>query len=430
MAPPTHSLVERHLTPRIIDSLRAARIVNIIGPRQGGKSTTVEHQVPIAEYLTMDDDTLRAAIELDPHAVLSQYAARHKESGKPVAIDEVQRVPAVTLALKRIVDSDRRHGQFLLTGSSNIFAGSKAVDSLAGRVRTLKLSPLSAAEVLGARPCLLLDAVMAHPAGVPAGALPTAIPYSRAEAIDLMVRGGFPEIRGLSDRERRSRYTDYLNSIIEKDVPPVMEIRKTAELRKFLLQLGARTAQELSISAMCDAVGVNWRTMSGWYDVLSQLGIVHHLPAWTSSRANREIKASKVHMMDTGCATAIRNETAASFAPSANPSAIGAILETFVFTELDKSLPLLNDSWELYHWRRQDHEVDILAEAPGNRLALFEMKASTTVALGDFKHMDWFFAEPAKAYTGTAFVVYLGDRVLSFGPRKIALPLSVFWSYR
>ncbi|HIJ62138.1 MAG TPA: ATP-binding protein [Rhodospirillaceae bacterium] len=418
------------MTPRIIDSLGAARIVNIVGPRQVGKSTTVEHQVPIAEYLTMDDDALRAAIDLDPHAVLAEHAERHKHSGKPVAIDEVQRVPAITLALKRIVDNNRTHGQFLLTGSSNIFSGRKAIDSLAGRVRTLTLSPFSAAEIVMARPCLLLDAVTEHPGGVPVHALPAAVPYSRTEAIDLMVRGGFPEIRGLADRERRSRYMDYLNSIIEKDVPPVADIRKTTELRRFLLQLGARTAQELSISAMCDAVGVNWRTMSDWYDVMSQLGIVRHLPAWSSSQAKREIKASKIHLMDTGCATAIRNETAVSFAPSADPTALGAILETFVFVELDKSLPLVNDSWELYHWRRKDHEVDIIAEAPGNRLALFEMKASTTVSASDFAHMDRFFAGPASGYTGTAFVVYLGDRLLPFGPRKIALPLSIFWSYR
>lgn len=430
MVASSHGLVERHLTPRIVDSLGAARIVNIVGPRQVGKSTTVEHQVPIAEYVTMDEDALRAAIELDPHAVLAEYAERHKRSGKPVAIDEVQRVPAITLALKRIVDNDRTQGQFLLTGSSNVFAGRKAADSLAGRVRSLKLSPFSAAEILVARPCLLLDAVMEHPGGVPVRALPATVPYSRAEAIDLMVRGGFPEIRGLPDRERRSRYMDYLNSIIEKDVPPLADIRKTAELRRFLHQLGARTAQELRINALCDAVGVNWRTLSGWSDVLSQLGILHQLPAWTSCRAKREIKASKIHLMDTGCATAIRNETAASFAPSADPTALGAILETFVFVELDKSLPLVNDSWELYHWRRQDHEVDIIAEAPGNRLALFEMKASTTVSPSDFLHMDWFFAGPASAYTGTAFVVYLGDRILPFGPRKIALPLSIFWSYR
>lgn len=423
-------LVARHLTARVIENLGVSRIVNIVGPRQVGKSTMVAHQVPIAEYLTMDDDPLRSAVEADPHTVLAEYARRHERNGKPVVIDEVQRVAGVTLALKRIVDSDRRPGQFLLTGSSNIFTGPKAMDSLAGRVSTLKLAPFSAAEIAGAGPCLLLDAVMAHPSGVPIGTLPTPVAYSRAEAIDLISRGGFPEIRSLPDRDRLPRYMDYVNSVIEKDVPAVAEIRRTDALRRFINQLSARTANELNVNAMCDAVGTSWSTLDGWFDVLSRLGIVHRLPAWTSSRAKREIKAPKIHMMDTGYATAIRNETADSFSPTADPGALGAMLETFVFAELEKSLPLLDASWQLYHWRMKNREVDIVAEAPGKRLALFEMKAAATVSGSDFAHADWFFEGPARSYTGSAFVVYLGDRILSFGPRKLALPLSVFWSYR
>jgi predicted AAA+ superfamily ATPase len=180
---------------------------------------------------------------------------------------------------------------------------------------------------------------------------------------------------------------------------------------------------------MCGTVGATWKTLKIWYDVLSRLGIVQLLPAWTSSRAKRAIKSPKIHMMDTGLLTAVRNETPLSFVPGADPNALGAILETFVFIELEKSLPLLEANWELYHWRLDGREVDIVAEAPGRRLALFEMKAAASVHKDDFKHMDWFLSEPASAYTGTAFVVYLGDRLLSFGPGKIALPLSMFWSY-
>jgi predicted AAA+ superfamily ATPase len=112
------------------------RVVNIVGPRQAGKSTLVERQIPIAHYLTMDDDPLREAIKADPYTVLADYAERNKGSGKPIAIDEVQRVPEITLALKRIVDLNRAPGQFLLTGSSDIFTSPRSIDSLAGRVST------------------------------------------------------------------------------------------------------------------------------------------------------------------------------------------------------------------------------------------------------------------------------------------------------
>jgi hypothetical protein len=134
--------------------------------------------------------------------------------------------------------------------------------------------------------------------------------------------------------------------------------------------------------------------------------------------------------MDSGCATALRGEDTNSFGLGADPVAPGHVLESFVFCELEKSLPFLKRRWELYHWRYVPREMDIVAQAPGRLLALFEMKASTTVTAEDFRHVDWFFKEgPGKAHKGAAFVIYLGDQVLSFGPSRLALPLSILWSF-
>jgi uncharacterized protein len=88
-------------------------------------------------------------------------SAEIQKSGLPIVIDEVQRLPQITLALKRIVDRERRTGQFVLAGSSGIFTAPKALDTLAGRVSTLTLRPLSAAEIMRAAPCRLLDAAAA-----------------------------------------------------------------------------------------------------------------------------------------------------------------------------------------------------------------------------------------------------------------------------
>lgn len=72
----------------------------------------------------------------------------------------------------------------------------------------------------------------------------------------------------------------------------------------------------------------------------------------------------------------------------------------------------------------------MLCAGPARRLALFEMKTSTTVVQEDFRHMDWFLKEgPGKAYRGPAFVVYLGEQILSLGPGRLPLPLSVLWSF-
>lgn len=422
-------IIPRHLTATVARVLRAARVINVVGPRQAGKTTLVRDMVEAARFLNLDDDTLLASLTLDPFGQLSALAAETKESGLPIAIDEVQRLPQITLALKRIVDSDRRPGQFLLTGSSDIFTTPKALDSLAGRVSTLTLRPLSAAEVMRKGPCLLLDAIGDDPSSCLAR-LPKPAPFTRADAIDLMVRGGFPEIRLLPGVDRMGRYEPYINSIVERDVAPVAPVRRPDTLRRLIHQLAHRTAEELNVASLCSALGARKETISNYLDVLSRLGVVHRLSAWTSSGARKDIRSPKLHFMDTGCATALRGEDAASFGLSADPTALGHILESFVFCELEKSLPFLKQRWELHHWRHAPREVDIVAQAPGRTLALFEMKASTTVGWDDFKHLDWFLKEgPGSAHQGAAFVVYLGEQMLPFGPGRIALPLSIFWSF-
>ena len=66
-------------------------------------------------------------------------------------MDEVQRAPELILALKKAVDDDRRPGRFLLTGSANLMTLPTVADSLAGRMETLQLLPLSQSEIHGGK---------------------------------------------------------------------------------------------------------------------------------------------------------------------------------------------------------------------------------------------------------------------------------------
>jgi predicted AAA+ superfamily ATPase len=423
-------IIPRHLTPIVERSLGVSRVINLVGPRQAGKTTLVRDLIKTARYLTLDDDGLRAAFEADPYGQLQLLSIESQKSSHPIVIDEVQRLPQITLALKRIVDADRRPGQFVLTGSSDIFATGQAYDSLAGRVMTLTLRPLSAAEITGNAPCQILD-IAGEGADECLSAMPRPVAFSRSKAIDQIVRGGFPEIRNLDDRDRIHRYMSYLDSIIERDLAPIATVRKPDTLRRLIDQLAARTAEEINIAELCKVLGSRKETVNEYMDILSRLGIVHRLGAWTSSGAKREIKAAKLHFLDTGCATALRAEDSGSFGVGVDPVALGHLIESFVFIELEKSLPHLAKRWRLYHWRHDNREIDIIAEAPGKRLALFEMKAAASVSTEDFRHINWFRTEgPGKSYKSIGFLVYLGDEILLFGEGKIALPLSMLWSFR
>jgi predicted AAA+ superfamily ATPase len=167
-------------------------VINIVGPRQTGKTTLVRDMLQTARFLTLDDEGLLSSLALDPFGQLSAVADEAREAGLPVVIDEAQRLPQITLALKRIVDHDRRPGQFILTGSSDIFAMPEAMDSLAGRVSALTLYPLSAAEIQLGGPCRLLDAVGEDPKTV-MGAFPPPCPTAAATRSIGLFAADFPK---------------------------------------------------------------------------------------------------------------------------------------------------------------------------------------------------------------------------------------------
>jgi len=59
-------LYARHLTAELRDSLEAARVVNVIGPRQVGKATMVNTLFEGGRFVTLDERTIREALAADP----------------------------------------------------------------------------------------------------------------------------------------------------------------------------------------------------------------------------------------------------------------------------------------------------------------------------------------------------------------------------
>lgn len=74
--------------------------------------------------------------------------------------------------------------------------------------------------------------------------------FSRSDVIDLTVKGGFPEIRNLSERSRGKRYLAQVNHVIDRDIPSIANIRKPDSFRRLVNQIAVRTANELNISSL------------------------------------------------------------------------------------------------------------------------------------------------------------------------------------
>ena len=422
----TETYLSRHLVVELEEAIASARVVNLIGPRQVGKTTLVRDLFGHGRFITLDDAAVLSAIEADPEG---QIASLMQNLGQaPLIIDEAQRSKKLALAIKRVVDADRRKGQFVLTGSSNIFTTTDVADSLAGRMRTLKLWPLSVAEIKSRPVSRLVDWAMQNEPNLSQISDPE--PLARSDYIDLILAGGFPETRALPLRSRQRGYRDYIDAVVERDVADITPVRKPDALRILIDQMAARSAQELNTSELAKLTKLQRVTVDQYLDILVRLSMLTKLGAWTSGEGKREIKQPKYHFVDSGIACALRRFTDATFAIDNMPQALGGLLESFVAGELQRALPMQEADYRLYHWRSaEQREIDILVDG-GNHLVNVEVKSSASVSGDDFKHLKWFSTEgPGRTKSCTGLVFYLGQKKLSFGDGNFALPVSALWSF-
>lgn len=421
MTDTTDDYIPRHLSQELTDALASSRIVNLVGSRQVGKTTLVRDLFQDGKFITLDDEALLAAIEADPQGQLESLTS--DLGSATLIIDEAQRSKSLSLSIKRIVDANRRKGQFVLTGSSNVFTSAEIADSLAGRMRTLQLWPLSAAEINRSKPQHILDWAIQKEPKLTQLENPEAL--LRSDYIDLILTGGYPEIRELPLRVRHRQYRDYINSVVERDVADILRIRKTDVLRRLIDQMAARSGQEINVAELSKLFGVRRETITQYLDVLERLSLIIKLGSWTSGEGKREVRNAKYHFVDSGIASALRRFNTTTFDVGENPTALGGILESYIFNELQRSLPLQDEDFRLYHWRSPGkREVDILADA-GTKLVGIEVKSAATVSNDDFKHLRWFANEgPGRSRTFTGIVFYMGTEKLSFGDRQFALPVS------
>src|SRR5574343_511938 len=403
-------LITRHLTASLAESLQDTPAVLVNGPRQCGKTTLVQQFAGDMAYFTFDDPNLLAAVQQDPLGFARQL--------NRAIIDEVQRAPQLLLALKLVIDQDRRPGRFLLTGSANLMALPQIADSLAGRMAVHTLLPLSQSELQG-RPndfvqrAQAQDWPLTHPTWLsPPGG-----------TVAQVLAGGYPEMRQRPTAARRQAWAKaYIQTLVERDVRDVAQIDQWQQLPQLLAIAAVHAGQLLNAAQTGGQLGLSGKTVDKYLGILEKLFLVQRLPAWSRNELSRLIKTPKLHFLDAGLqATLTRLSPELVFTQRER---WGATLETWVHAELRKALSLSADDWYLSHFRDKDQvEVDFVLESPLRQLIGIEVKASATVSASDFRGLKKLQALAGEAFI-TGVVLYDGHQALSFGHDLWAVPLA------
>jgi predicted AAA+ superfamily ATPase len=410
--------IARNLGPLVLEAMTDTRVVGIVGPRQAGKSTLVQHIVDRhdrAAYVSLDDQRVRVAAATDPDGFVADRPGL-------LAIDEVQRVPELLLAIKSRVDADQRPGRFLITGSSALSANRGVSETLAGRIERFELWPFSQGELNGRRESFV-DRLLA-------GELDTGhrSELTKRDYLQLASAGGFPEARRRAGQRRAAWFDSYVETVVEREAPGVAASPRTAELPRLLRLVAARHANLLNVADLARDAGLAESSVHRYLEVLEAVFLVRRLPAWAANLSQREVRASKIYLIDPGLAGHLRGVDHEALArPELALGADGVMLEGFVYAELLRQCGWSAARPHLYHYRdRAGVEVDLVLEDRRRRVAAIEVKAGSGVGRREVGHLALLRDRLGDRFAA-GVVLHSGPDVLPLGDRLAAVPTSALW---
>lgn len=414
LAPPPRTYLERGLQGRIAEALRDTPVVCLLGPRQSGKSTLVSRMAPSRQMVSLDDAAYLKLAREDPQGFLAGLADQ-------VTIDEVQRAPGLTLAIKRSVDHDRRPGRFLLTGSANLLQLPKLADSLAGRMETLHLHPLTESEKAGS-PGLFFQKLMAD------GFKPELVgsrPPAPSTLPGRLISGGYPEAVRRGPARAQDWLRQYLQSVIERDIRDVARLREGSDLLQMMTLIAERSGTLLNVSGLATSLKKARVTIENHLAILEKMFLVRQIPAWHENATKRAVRTPKLHLCDCGLAAALMGLEIEDWLTERER--FGRLLESFVVQQMHALAGWFQPHLRFWHYRdKEKNEVDCVITR-GRKVWGVEVKLSQSVSSSDAKGLHK-LAEYAKGNFQTGILLYDGDDTFAVGdPRILAVPIAKLW---
>lgn len=340
--------IRRELEAPILRGTLRNRAELILGPRQVGKSTMLDHLVQNQRFIKLtgeDEDDL--SILADPKTFLTLT-----QQFPNVIIDEAQFVPNIGRVIKRLVDNNTTDSRIFVTGSSALDLGGHLKESAAGRFNSYNLWPLS------------LEELAEHSSWIEV----------KRQINDRMIYGCHPDV--INDPAHAKEYLlDFTDSILYKDLFKLAEVRKPTDLTKLVTFLAANVGSEIRYGSIASELGIQNKTIERYVDLLASCFILKVVPSW-SRNPTAELKLSKkIYFYDNG----IRNALLKNFAPVPAREDKGALWENLFFTERLKLHAFRRDGGEIYFWRtKKQHEMDFI-EIVNGTIAAFECKASNKI---------------------------------------------------
>ena len=372
--------IKRTLEQKFLEINEDYSCLLLVGPRQVGKTTMLEHLMEGTnrQRVTLDDAENRRLAKSDPALFIGLHPA-------PVLIDEVQYAPELFAYIKIKVDNGAAPGSYWLTGSQAFQLMELAQESLAGRTAIIHMSAMSQTELYGdglTEPLSLeLDSLNMRKAHLAC--------CNPIEMYERIWNGGMPGHRSGRFKDRDVFYSSYIQSYINRDVSDMIPGVDKLLFADFIRAAACRVGQMLNIHDIAGDVGVSDDTAKRWLQVLEKSEVIFYLRPYSNNLLKRTVKTPKLYFFDTGLVAYLTKYSSPEILM--NGAMNGAILENYTVSEIRKTW--LNSAEEclMHYYRDKDTvEIDMVVEADGELHPLEIKKSSNpgTELASAFKVLD------------------------------------------
>lgn len=378
--------IRRELTGNIKDAAKEYSVVAILGPRQSGKTTLAKHIFSKHRYISLEDLDIRAAAHTDPRAFLRDYPSEHG-----IILDEIQYAPELLSYIQTIVDEEKKKGFFILTGSQNFLMSEAITQTLAGRIAIMTLLPLSISEIEKAK----------------------LLPEKIETAVFI---GSYPALYA-QELSISRLYKSYTVTYLERDVRQIKNIANLNLFKKFIGLCAGRTGQTINYSSLANDAGIDDKTVKEWLSLLEASYIIFFLQPYYNNFGKRLIKAPKLYFVDTGLVCSLLRIKSAN--ELIDHSMRGALIETYIISDLLKQEYNLEQIPSLYFWRDQTgNEIDCIIDQGSKRIVPIEVKSSKTVITSYFKELTYWKKLSDNPET-ESYVIYGGSENQNWPEGKV-----------
>lgn len=284
-----------------------------------------------------------------------------------VVIDEIQKFPKLLDIVHFEIENKKRAHKcfFILTGSSARKLKRNSANLLAGRAFNYHLFPYTFFEI------------------------------KKFSTIEKILRfGSLPLTLSFIDDDQKIEFLrSYVKNYLREEILEEQIVRKIDIFRDFLEVAAQNSGGIINYSKIARDVGTSDQTVKSFYQVLEDTLIGFSLPSFHRSIRKRQREAPKFYLFDLGIISALNRTLKIPLEKSS--SAYGHAFEHFIILEIFRMCEYLKNDFRLSYLRtKDDAEIDLVIERPGQCDLLLEIKSTSKVTENDVKTVarfckDW-----------------------------------------